>query len=521
MSLDFFDTIKTLGLYWNSGEDKIIYKIAENTEKPKSQITKRTLLAEIARLFDPLGLLGAIIVYAKMMIQTLWKLQLTWDESIPQESESVWLKFKGQLHLLNTLKFYRCTVAFDSTEIQLHGFADASEKGYGACIYLRTTDKCGNHHGALVGSKSWVALVQTVTFPRLELCAALLLSEFYAADVQSLQHLKFSRTVFWSDSTISLHWIQTSPHILKTFVSNRVAQIQELTQPYKWKHVPTHDNLADFSSRGQLPKDFLINNIWQHGPHWLSQDNGFWSEMSIAPIDIPEKRNVRLLQVSMKLTLKKSDFFPDFNSFGHLIHVIAYGHRFRYNANPKNLMKSTGPLSDHEVRTARDCVIKIAQATAFATEIDCLSRNQDIDRKSKILNLNPFLDNGILKAGGRLTHSNLLYDEKHPILLPHNHSITRMIIIDAHLELKPAGTQSTLYLVRGKYWPMDGRNTARRIIYNCVQCFKTKLRGAGYKMGNLPANRLEYSRPFLNFGVDFCGPLYIKERRYRNIKRVK
>ncbi|XP_033229076.1 uncharacterized protein LOC117180695 [Belonocnema kinseyi] len=224
--------------------------------------------------------------------------------------------------------------------------------------------------------------------------------------------------------------------------------------------------------------------------------------MSIAPIDIPEKRNVHLSQ--------------DFNSFGHLIRVIAYCHKFRYDANPKNLIKSTGPLSDDEVRTAGDCVIKIAQVTTFATEIDCLSRNQEIDRKSKHLNLNPFLDEGILKVGGRLTHSNLLYDEKHPILPPHNHSITRMIIIDAHLELKHAGTQSTLYLVRVKYWPMDGRNTARRIIYNCVQFFKAKPRGAGYKMRNLPANRLEYSRPFLNVGVDFCGPLYIKERRNVN-----
>ena len=96
-----------------------------------------------------------------------------------------------------------------------------------------------------------------------------------------------------------------------------------------------------------------------------------------------------------------------------------------------------------------------------------------------------------------------------------------MIILDAHLTLKHAGTQATLYAIRGRYWPIDGRNTVRRIIYNCVTCFKAKPRSAGYQMGNLPANRLEYSRPFLNVGVDFCGPLYIKERRYRNVKKVK
>ena len=90
------DAIKTLGLYWNSGEDKIIYKIAENSENSKSQITKHTMLAEIARLFDPLGLLGPIIVYAKMMIQILWKLQLTWDESIPQDLHFAWQEFRDQ-----------------------------------------------------------------------------------------------------------------------------------------------------------------------------------------------------------------------------------------------------------------------------------------------------------------------------------------------------------------------------------------------------------------------------------------
>ncbi|XP_033228896.1 uncharacterized protein LOC117180508 [Belonocnema kinseyi] len=186
MSLNSSDTIKTLVLYWNSGEDKMIYKIAENTDTLKSQITKRAVLAEISRLFDPLRLLGPTIIFAKMIIQAFLKLKLTWDETIPLEAQSVWDEFRYQLSLLNTLKFDRCTVALDTIEIQLHGFADASENGYGACIYLCSTDKYGKYHVALVGTKSRVAPLQTVTLPRLELFAALLLSQLYSAVVQSL-----------------------------------------------------------------------------------------------------------------------------------------------------------------------------------------------------------------------------------------------------------------------------------------------------------------------------------------------
>ena len=40
-------------------------------------------------------------------------------------------------------------------------------------------------------------------------------------------------------------------------------------------------------------------------------------------------------------------------------------------------------------------------------------------------------------------------------------------------------------------------------------------------MGDLPQERVTYSRPFLNVGVDYCGPLFIKEKRFRNRNKIK
>ena len=64
-------TVKTLGLSWNAEADNIKYTVNfTNTSKAR---TKRTILSEIARIFDPLGLLGPIILYARNIMQELWK----------------------------------------------------------------------------------------------------------------------------------------------------------------------------------------------------------------------------------------------------------------------------------------------------------------------------------------------------------------------------------------------------------------------------------------------------------------
>ena len=96
-----------------------------------------------------------------------------------------------------------------------------------------------------------------------------------------------------------------------------------------------------------------------------------------------------------------------------------------------------------------------------------------------------------------------------------------MIIREQHLNLKHAGVQSTLYSVREQYWPIDGRNTTSKVIRQCVICFRARPSSFEYVMGNLPADRVNYAPPFKIIGVDYCGPFYIKERRYRNTKRVK
>ncbi|XP_035225507.1 uncharacterized protein LOC118198027 [Stegodyphus dumicola] len=127
----------------------------------------------------------------------------------------------------------------------LQGFADASEKAFGAVIYLQSITSPGEYCSKLLCSKSRVAPIKTMTIPRLELSACLLLSKLMQKVLEALK-LKIDDVKLWSDSSIALAWIiNTSPHLLKTFVSNRVSQIQQLTSNYQWGHVSSEMNPAD------------------------------------------------------------------------------------------------------------------------------------------------------------------------------------------------------------------------------------------------------------------------------------
>ncbi|XP_076299591.1 uncharacterized protein LOC143218344 [Lasioglossum baleicum] len=385
--LDLEQTIKTLGIHWDARRDEITYSVNEFSQRDR--VTKRTMLSQIASLFDPLGLIAPVIIRAKILMQDLWKLQLNWDESVPANIFTTWCTFCNELKQLKNVRIPRQVTLKNHGEMQLHGFCDASEQAYGACIYIRTIDKENNVKTQLLTAKTRVAPVKTVTLPRLELCAAHVLAKLLRTTIRAMRRISFERIFLWSVSTVTLHWIKTSPHKLKTFVAHRVTDIQDVTGNYEWRHIASADNPADLLSRGLSTKELIDSAFWFHGPSWLNYKEDKWPVSRLEPIAIPEVRP------SIVLTTRtlESDILERFSSFSNLKRVLAYILRFRHNSSRKESNKGT--LSTLELHRAEQLIVQLIQRQEYLSEFHALEKTKSVT--GNLAPLNPFIDSdGIL-----------------------------------------------------------------------------------------------------------------------------
>ncbi|GFV50616.1 integrase catalytic domain-containing protein [Trichonephila clavipes] len=174
-----YEETKALGIIWNPKLDCFLFRIEQ--QRPTS-FTKRMVLSTIARIFDPLGLLGPIITWAKIFMQRLWLLELGWSDELPFKEQKEWRRFIDSLKAVNNISIDRCIVIHTAESIELHAFSDASEKAYGSSIYLKSISALGEVKVCLVTSKSRVSPLKQISIPRLELCGAVLAAKLMKKD---------------------------------------------------------------------------------------------------------------------------------------------------------------------------------------------------------------------------------------------------------------------------------------------------------------------------------------------------
>lgn len=511
---------KTLGLYWNSKEDSFYFQIGQERDSKNKVVTKRLILSSVAQIFDPLGILAPVVIRAKIILQLLWKAKLDWDDQVTGEIGLCWERLYRQLRQLAFIRVPRRVICDKPVDIQLHCFSDASEKAYGSCVYIRSTDEQGRHFVRLLCSKSRVAPLKVITLPRLELNGAVISARLYSM-VQRCIGFKPTRVVFWCDSTIVLSWLSGQPAQWKTFVSNRVSEVQDLTRGHDWFHVRSESNPADLISRGTDPGRLQSCDLWWFGPEFLARDVESW------PLDkcgrscgeeVPDKRTVRQTFIA---NVDSFDLVSRFSSFARLNRVVAYCDRFKKNCQLKG-SRLVGPLTVAELEESKKKLVRMVQGRNFGADIQALGNGRPVPNNSKLLSLYPFLDtDGILRVGGRLENSELSFNQRHPMVLPQGNTFTKLLIMHYHYKNLHMGPQALLGAIRAEYWPLSGLNTIKQVLKKCVICFRVNPKNLENLMGNLPRSRVVPSRPFSNCGVDFAGPFEIKLSKIRNQRVVK
>ncbi|KFD66953.1 hypothetical protein M514_20819 [Trichuris suis] len=213
---------KILGVPWNLGQDALSF-VTPHDAVSKSCETKRDYFGS------------------------------GWDESIPDVLNAKWNRWKQGLHMLPQLLVQRTLIPVDIhvvSSVELHAFADASDKAYGAVVHMKAETVSANNFVNMVIAKSHVAPLKKITLPRLELTVALVAA----------------RLVCYVKREIEM----TVDRV------NRVQEIQTLVDSANWYYCAGKDNPADLLSRGTTIENLKSNSYWWHEPAWLKMPEGFW-----------------------------------------------------------------------------------------------------------------------------------------------------------------------------------------------------------------------------------------------------
>ena len=132
--------------------------------------TKREVLATLASLDDPLGMLMPFTINMKIFVQNLWEKGLDWDDKLGDKDKETWKKRAQDIHKLSSIQIPRF---FGNGKSQLLCFCDSSNKAYAAVIHLRVV-RDGKVSVSLLFSKSRNAPRKKLPIPRLELMSTLI-----------------------------------------------------------------------------------------------------------------------------------------------------------------------------------------------------------------------------------------------------------------------------------------------------------------------------------------------------------
>ncbi|XP_053968725.1 uncharacterized protein LOC128870147 [Anastrepha ludens] len=515
---------KVLGMWWLPVSDELTY--IENFPKEvfneNTIVSKRQILRTIMTIFDPMGLLGFVIVQAKIILQDVWRSGVGWEEPIKEEERCNWFRWVKRIPAINGIKIPRClSLASENQNNQLHIFVDASIKAYAAVAYIRS--EVGSQiPSSLLASKTRVAPLKPTSIPRLELLAAVLglrLANVLSYDLS----ITVNRRVFWTDSKNVLFWLRSSTRKYHQFVALRIGEILESSTIREWRWLPSGENIADEGTKWSSNREFDDNQRWFSGPKFLLERKSSWPIIQFPDDDEETVEVLQHMDFANNSLGTTAEITPDVKRFSTW-EKLRSAHRFvlRFlrlvtKGKPRSqfLQKLLNP---DNIETAELAIMLNCQSEVFHEEICRLRNGEEINRKSFLFKFSPYLDQiGLLRVKGRIDAAEgVAINVKRPIILPRKHDVTRLLVDFYHRKFHHHHNEIVVNEMRQRFCISVLRRLVKECAAKCQTCRNRRASPQPPQMGDLPMERVSpFTRPFTFTGVDYFGQMDVVIGRRR------
>jgi len=166
-------------------------------------------------------------------------------------------------------------------------------------------------------------------------------------------------------------------------------------------------------------------------------------------------------------------------------------------------------------------VVKSTQRSYLSDLVGSLLKRTTIPSKF-LANLCPFLElANLVHVGGRMQNSNWSEQRKHPMLISKEFHLAVLIICHWHLYACHARPRLLIALVQQQFRIIGIRLIVHWVIRKCLISANMSAANPQPIMVNLPSFRVQDAHPFSMVGIDYAGPLQMKNLSLRKPHIVK
>ena len=505
--------------------------------------TRRIILGKVAGNFDPLGLYTPLTATFKLDYSELSGQNLGWDDGLPLHHLDKWARNLQMMQEMQKVTFPR-SVVVSTNKVTLLTSVDASQSLAVACVHVRTELDDGSVIVRLAAAKS--KIVKGSTIPRAELKAAVV-GSILADTVSKNLKGKVQQKYFLTDSTIVLNWVHQDSRPMTIAVRNNVIEIRRFTDRHSWRHIETHNNIADLGTRSKATVESISETSdWQNGKAWMYLP---LSEMPIKTVE--EIKPTKDEDLEIRREIKPGEFYGHFSKdgfqpdkfCGHLIdddarvqeryqfsnylidpcakpfpsviNAMVYLRRFCYWYHPDKtkrsemlpgLKKLDDPITEGERELSRRYffVKGTREVKKFVPAKDYVDVTTEKD--------GVLYYNARILEGTEVTDMANIMTDIEPLqfcvpVLDRFSPLSYSVMMHSHAELSHHRNINTALLQsRTIAFIFRGRDLAKQIQAACVGCKRFKARLIEVEMAKIHPNRLIIAPPFYHCQVDLMGP---------------